>query len=181
MGGVVRTSRPGRLTGVVDPSRAPRRRRFRHVVTVTLVVVTCAVLGRTPAAQRAVTPVTDAMLRSPDPADWLMWRRTLDSWGYSPLDQISRSNVGRLTLVWSRVLGPGIQEGTPLVHDGVMFMPNPSDVVQAIDAATGDVVWEYRRRLPPDIGTYVPFPAINRNIAIYANAIIDTSASQSHS
>jgi alcohol dehydrogenase (cytochrome c) len=57
-----------------------------------------------------------------------------------------------------------------------MFMPNPSDVVQAIDAATGDVVWEYRRRLPPDIGTYVPFPAINRNIAIYANAIIDTSA-----
>jgi alcohol dehydrogenase (cytochrome c) len=62
-----------------------------------------------------------------------------------------------------------------------MFMPNPSDVVQAIDAATGDVVWEYRRRLPPDIGTYVPFPAINRNIAIYANAIIDTSASQSHS
>ena len=42
------------------------------------------------------------MLRNPDPADWLMWRRTLDSWGYSPLDQIDRSNVARLQLVWSR-------------------------------------------------------------------------------
>ena len=35
-------------------------------------------------------PVTDAMLQDPDPADWLMWRRTLDSWGYSPRDQIDR-------------------------------------------------------------------------------------------
>ena len=38
-------------------------------------------------------PVTDAMLQDPDPADWLMWRRTLDSWGYSPRDQIDRQNV----------------------------------------------------------------------------------------
>src|SRR5690606_14605705 len=40
-----------------------------------------------------VRPVTDEMLRDPDPADWLMWRRTLDGWGYSPLDQIDRENV----------------------------------------------------------------------------------------
>ncbi|MCY4074791.1 MAG: PQQ-dependent dehydrogenase, methanol/ethanol family, partial [Acidobacteria bacterium] len=33
-------------------------------------------------------PVTDAMLQDPAPEDWLMWRRTLDGWGYSPLDQI---------------------------------------------------------------------------------------------
>jgi glucose dehydrogenase len=55
------------------------------------------VVGLVPAAaQRTLTPVTDAMLRNPDPADWLMWRRTLNSWGYSPLDQIDRSNVARL-------------------------------------------------------------------------------------
>ena len=42
------------------------------------------------------TPVTDAVLQNPDPADWLMWRRTLNSWGYSPLDQIARDNVGDL-------------------------------------------------------------------------------------
>jgi PQQ-dependent dehydrogenase (methanol/ethanol family) len=127
-------------------------------------------------AQRALPPVTDAMLRQPDPADWLMWRRTLDSWGYSPLKQIDATNVGRLALVWSRPLSAGLQEGTPLVHDGVMFMPNPSDVVQAIDAKTGDLIWEYRRKLPDDLNKHIPFPAINRNIAIYGSAIIDTSA-----
>jgi alcohol dehydrogenase (cytochrome c) len=127
-------------------------------------------------AQRTVSPVTDAMLRRPDPASWLMWRRTHDSWGFSPLTEIDTTNVRRLAMVWSRSLSPGIQEGTPLVHDGVMFMPNPSDVVQAIDAATGDALWEYRRRLPDDLGKYIPFPAINRNVAIFGTTIIDTSA-----
>ena len=128
------------------------------------------------AAQRALTPVTDAMLRTPDPADWLMWRRTLNSWGYSPLDQIDRSNVARLQLIWSRPLGPGLQEGTPLVHDGVMFMPNPADVIHAINAATGDLLWEYRRKWPDDVTKVFPVPGINRNLAIYGTAIIDTSA-----
>ena len=40
-------------------------------------------------------PVTDAMLQKPDPGDWLMWRRTLDGWGYSPLNQINRTNVSQ--------------------------------------------------------------------------------------
>ena len=79
-------------------------------------------------------------------------------------------------MVWSRALGPGIQEGTPLVHDGVMYLPNPIDVVHAIDAATGDLIWEYRRSFPDDIAKSVPFPAINRNVAIYGGTIIDTSA-----
>ncbi|HEX5049821.1 MAG TPA: PQQ-binding-like beta-propeller repeat protein [Gammaproteobacteria bacterium] len=121
-------------------------------------------------------PVTDAMLQRPDPADWLMWRRTLDSWGFSPLTQIDKRNVSQLRLVWTRALGSGMQEGTPLVHAGVMYFPNPSDVIQAIDAASGDLLWEYRRSLPQDLGDYFPVPSINRNLAIYADTIIDTSA-----
>jgi len=123
-----------------------------------------------------VVPVTDAMLQNPDPADWLMWRRTLNSWGYSPLDQVNRKNVGGLTMIWARGMAPGIQEGTPLVYDGVMYMPNPLDVIQAINAATGDLIWEYRRKLPDDLNKFIPFPAINRNVAIYGSTIIDTSA-----
>ena len=121
--------------------------------------------------------VTDAMLQDPDPADWLMWRRTLDSWGYSPLEQIDRDNVGELRMVWSRALAPGLQQGTPLVHDGVMYMPNPRDVIQAIDGVTGDLVWEYRRSLPEDVDEFLiaVLAEINRNIAIYDNLIIDTS------
>ena len=53
------------------------------------------------------TPVTDTVLQNPDPADWLMWRRTLNGWGYSPLDQITRENVGDLRMVWTKALATG--------------------------------------------------------------------------
>ena len=123
-------------------------------------------------------PVTDAMLQNPAPNDWLMWRRTLDSWGYSPLDEITRDNVEAIRMVWSRALGPGLQQGTPLVYNGVMYMPNPRDVIQAIDAVTGDLVWEYRRDRPDDLADYMigALTDTNRNLAIYENSIINTSA-----
>ena len=123
-------------------------------------------------------PVTDAMLQNPAPGDWLMWRRTLDGWGYSPLDQIDRDNVGDLRMVWTRALTEGRQQGTPLAYGGVLYMPNPADVIQAIDAVTGDLVWEHRREVPDDIADYV-FNTLwqnNRNIAIYGSTILDTSA-----
>ena len=91
------------------------------------------------------TPVTDAMLQDPDPSDWLSWRRTLDGQAHSPLDQIDTGNVGDLRLVWSWALRPGPQQTTPLVHDGVLYIANPGEIVQALDAATGDLVWEYDR------------------------------------
>jgi alcohol dehydrogenase (cytochrome c) len=126
-----------------------------------------------PPAPADFIPVTDAMLQQPADGDWLSWRRTLNSWGYSPLRQVNRRNVNRLALVWSRPLAPGIQEATPLVYNGVMYLPNPNDVIQAIDAASGDLIWEYRRKLPEDLGQYIPFPSINRNLAIYDKLIID--------
>ncbi len=138
-------------------------------------------LATTPVAAQSrssadFVPVTDAMLQGPAPADWLMWRRTLDGWGYSPLDQITRENVNELRLVWSRALGPGSQQGTPLAYDGVLYMPNPGDLIQAIDAVTGDLKWEYRRPLPDDIGEHLgDLVTTKRNIAIYGNFIIDTT------
>ena len=119
-------------------------------------------------------PVTDAMLEEPAPEDWLMWRRTLDGWGYSPLDQITRENVGELRMVWTRALGRGSQQGTPLAYDGVLYMPNPRDVIQAIDATTGDLLWEHRREVPENVGDG-GLVTNNRNIAIYGTLIIDTS------
>src|SRR5260370_11270966 len=90
-------------------------------------------------------PVTESMLRNPAPGDWLNGRRPDNAWGYSPLDQINRQNVPRLQLAWSGAMdNTGAQEATPLVHDGVMYLPNPRGVIQALDAATGDLLWEYR-------------------------------------
>ena len=126
-----------------------------------------------PAADFA--PVTDAVLEDPAPGDRLSWRRTPGGWGYSPLDQIDRENVGTLRAVWTRALTDGSQEGTPLAYGGVLYMPNPGDVTQAIDAATGNLVWECRRDNPGDVTEYVGNLTTNRIIAIYGRHIIDTS------
>jgi len=117
-------------------------------------------------------PVTDAMIQDPDPRDWLSWRRTLDSWGYSPLDQIDRGNVSGLRMVWSQPLPDGHNEGTPLVHNGVLYFPGPSDNVRAVDAKSGEVLWTHRRELPADIREHLTFPDTNRNLALYGNLLI---------
>ena len=124
------------------------------------------------------TPVTDAMLENPDPADWLNWRRTLDGWGYSPLDQINTDNVHQLQLVWSWQLPPGLSQPTPLVHDGVMFIPSPRNVVQAVDAVTGDRLWEHQRQFEASTDELdaVGSGMRTRSIAIYGNKIyVNTS------
>jgi len=73
-------------------------------------------------------PVTDAELMNPAPGDWINWRRTLDGQGYSPLDQINRDTVADLQLVWSWATPTGTDQVTPLVHDGVMYVPSRSGV-----------------------------------------------------
>ena len=97
----------------------------------------------------AYAPVTDQMLRQPNPADWLMMRGNYEGYGFSTLKQIDKTNVKGLQLVWARTMAPGVNEATPIIHDGVMFLGNPDDVIQAIDAASGELLWEYRRTLPP--------------------------------
>ena len=150
-----------------------------RVVAPTLVVVlfTTLLFRLAPLAAQTpveIAPVTDAMLEAPAPEDWLTWRRTVDGWGYSPLDQITTDNVGALRMVWTRALGRGSQQGTPLAYDGVLYMPNPRDVIQAIDAVTGDLLWEHRREVPENVGQG-GLVTNNRNITIYGTRIIDTS------
>ena len=113
-------------------------------------------------------PVTDAVLENPSDADWLQWRRTYDGWAYSPLDQINRENVGNLQLAWSRALNPGTVELIPLVHDGVMYIPHPGGVVEAVDATDGGLIWRYHRA-PPEDGS--ASGGHTRNIAIYDDKI----------
>ena len=154
--------------------------RFRPVFIASgLAAVLSAAAGLTGFAQEPdrIRPVTDAELQEPSPDEWLMWRRTLDGWGYSPLDQVNRDNVADLQMVWSRGLRPGRQQGTPLVRDGILFMPNPRDIIQAIDAVTGDLIWEHQRDRPDDLADYMIGTLIdtNRNIAIHGELIIDTS------
>jgi alcohol dehydrogenase (cytochrome c) len=113
-----------------------------------------------------IRPVTDAMLMTPAEGAWLSWRRTYDASGFSPLKKINRTNVSQLRVAWSWALPNGPNEATPLVHDGVMFVHSYGDKVQALDAATGDLLWQYSRRLPQGVA-----PSIKRSIAIYGTRL----------
>jgi alcohol dehydrogenase (cytochrome c) len=120
----------------------------------------------------AMTPVTDAVLRDPPAADWLMWRRTYNGWGYSPLDQINKDNVKDLRPVWTWSMTPGPTETTPIVHDGVLFIFNFADKIQALNATNGDLIWEYRRDLPEKLLADFPNVLAKRNMAIYDDKLI---------
>ena len=112
-------------------------------VSIVLLAGALSIAAPASAQEDELVPITDAMLQDPDPDDWINWRRTLDGWGYSPLDQITTENVHRLQLVWGWSIGPGLSQPTPLVHDGVMYIPNPGNGVHAVNAATGERLWQY--------------------------------------
>lgn len=117
------------------------------------------------------TNVTTAMLENPDPADWLSFSRTPDAQRYSPLDQINRDNVAGLRMVWSRGTGTGAQESIPIVHDGVMYLIQPGSNILALDATTGDLIWEYEREYAnPNQGN-----TRSKTIAIYEDVVITTT------
>jgi len=120
------------------------------------------------AQTRAFVPVTDAVLSSPDPADWLHISRTYDQHRFSPLDQINKGNVARLRMVWARGLPPGLQESTPVVYRGVMYVIAPGGGVQALDATNGDLIWEYRRKYAQGVRALA---SRSKNLGIYEDMV----------
>jgi len=113
-------------------------------------------------------PVTDKMLENPAPGDWLHWRRTQNGWAFSPLTQVNQRNVANLKQVWTHPIGMGAQEASPLVYNGVMYVPNRGDYIQAFDGNTGALLWEYKRQFPEGING-----STNRSLAIWGTTLID--------
>ena len=115
-------------------------------------------------------PVTDAMLRDPSPDDWPMIRRNYEAWSYSPLTDINRDNVGELRLQWAwSMTEGGRSQPAPIVQGGILYLLNIGNLVQALDAATGELIWEHY------VGPAVAAGAM-RGLAIYDDRIfISTS------
>ncbi len=113
------------------------------------------------------TPLTAEMMRNPDPADWPMFRGNYQAWSYSALDQVNRENVGDLQLAWVWNMHEGASEPAPLVYGGIMYLINTSNILQALDAATGELIWEHHggSATREDM----------RNIAIYNDKIIQAT------
>ena len=112
-------------------------------------------------------PVTDEMLRDPDDGDWLMIRRNYQSWSHSPLAEVNRDNVGELELAWVWAMNEGGWNApSPIVHDGVMYLASIGPVVQALDATTGDLIWEHQ----VEVAT-TGYSGMSRNLAIYEDKL----------
>jgi len=132
------------------------------------------VLGLAPAMLTAqstpkYSPVTDARLLNPEPANWLMYRGNYAGWGYSPLEQITPQNVKKLRPVWT--LSTGMVEGhqaPPIVNDGVMFITTPQAQVVALNAKTGEVLWRYKKQLPEELLQLHP---TNRGVGLYEDKV----------
>ena len=92
--------------------------------------------------------VSSEELANPAPADWTYWRRSPNSQGYTPLDQITTENVSSLSLAWVWGMEAGRSQPAPLVRDGIIFIPNFGNGVQALDGRDGSLLWEYRRQFP---------------------------------
>ena len=121
------------------------------------------------------TPVTDDMLTRPSAADWLMARRNYQGWSNSPLAQVTPANVKSLQLKWVWAMNEGgASQITPTVHDGVIFLSNTDNIMQALDARTGKLIWENR------IGPASPhLYGGNRAIALYKDKVF-TNTTDAH-
>jgi alcohol dehydrogenase (cytochrome c) len=128
-----------------------------------------AVVAPMPEVLERYTPVTNERLTTPADGDWLMVRRTYDGWNYSPLDQITSSNVARLKPVWTVATGvTNGHEAAPIVNGHVMFVATPGNQVMALDARSGEVLWRYRRDLPEDVILLHP---TSRGVALYGDRV----------
>ena len=96
-----------------------------------------------------------------------MIRRNYQAWSHSPLTQINATNVKDLQLVWAWAMNEGgANEPTPIVHNGIMFLANTGNIVQALDARTGELIWE--NRIGPGISGGL---GAMRSLALYQDKV----------
>ena len=129
----------------------------------------CALLAHAETDLGPYAPVTDARLTNPEPGNWLQYRGNYGGWGYSPLDKVNSSNVGKLRLAWS--LATGQTEGhqsPPIVNNGYMYVTTPGAQVIALDASTGIELWRWKKDLPADMMQLHP---TNRGVALYGDKV----------
>ncbi len=103
--------------------------------------------------------------------NWLTYSGSYRSERFLPLDEINRDNVSRLKALWAYqmqptdISGAGLQETTPLVVDGIMYITESPSSVSALDARTGRLLWHWAPELPEDV-LHIGFPKVNRGVAI---------------
>ena len=107
-----------------------------------------------------------------DPAEWPSHGRGYDEQRYSPLDQISSSNIDQLGLAWYADMDTARgQEATPLVIDGRIYITTAWSKAKAYDAATGKLLWEYDPEVPGETAAKACCDVVNRGMAAWGNRL----------
>jgi alcohol dehydrogenase (cytochrome c) len=119
----------------------------------TRLATSCLALGMLAAA----TPAARAADPTADPNGWAMYGHGYDNTRYSPLNQITQDNVGKLKLAYSFQLGSlRSNESSPIVIGDTMFVSTSwgPKYVYAINAKTGERKWTYEPEIPDDVLQY---------------------------
>jgi alcohol dehydrogenase (cytochrome c) len=128
-----------------------------------------ATSSRADSASTGYATVTDERLQHPADGDWLLYRRTYDGSGFSPLKQITAKNAANLSLAWSLSTDlVDAHETTPIVNHGRMFITTPQNNIIALDAKTGTELWRYAKKYPEGLFQLHP---TNRGVALYGDRV----------
>ncbi|MCG8443646.1 MAG: PQQ-dependent dehydrogenase, methanol/ethanol family [Caulobacterales bacterium] len=125
-----------------------------------------------PAESRGAAGVDGALLADPPAADWPGHGRGYGEQRFSPLDQINADTVADLSLAWRYDLptNRGI-EATPIVVDGVMYTTGAWSIVYALDAETGELLWDYDPEVPLATGAKACCDVVNRGAAVWKGRV----------
>jgi len=127
-------------------------------------------------AQESATPAnvdTSRLVHADnDPGNWMSYGRTYSEQRFSPLKQINDQNVGQLALAWYVDLDSHRgDEATPIVVDGVMYFTTAWSKVFAVKAATGEKLWSYDPKVPPEWAINACCDVVNRGVAVWRGKV----------
>lgn len=107
-----------------------------------------------------------------EPGNWMSTGRSYDEQRFSPLKQLNEQNVSQLGLDWhfDFPTNRGI-EATPIVVDGVMYVTGSWSMVFALDARTGEMLWQYDPQVPPDWAVNTCCDVVNRGVAVWQGKV----------
>jgi quinohemoprotein ethanol dehydrogenase len=125
-----------------------------------------------PAAPQAQVDMARLVGADKDPTDWMSYGRTYSEQRFSPLTKINADNAKNLGLVWYYNLDTDRgQEATPIVVDGVMYITTAWSMVKALDAKTGNLLWDYDPKVGREILIHVCCDAVNRGVAVWKGKV----------
>jgi alcohol dehydrogenase (cytochrome c) len=144
---------------------------MRRMLAPTLVALFGAAAARAQAPAGDWHAITAQRLQSPEAGDWMTYRRTYDVQAFSPLREINRRTVERLRPVWAYTVRDNSRwVATPIVANGLMYIAEGSGRVLALDAVSGELVWQHVRTYPQDIASSEAYPR-HRGVGVFGDVV----------